>query len=76
MLIKPKISVIIPVYNTAEYLEKCLNSILCQSLSDIEVICINDGSTDNSLDILNTYAQKDKRIIIINQKKCRAICCS
>ena len=68
MLIKPKMSVIIPVYNTAEYLEKCLNSILCQSLSDIEVICINDGSTDNSLDILNVYAQKDKRIIIVNQK--------
>ena len=68
MSFKPKISVIIPVYNTAEYLEKCINCIILQTLSDIEVICINDGSTDNSLDILNTYAEKDKRIIIINQE--------
>lgn len=68
MSFKPKISVIIPVYNTAEYLEKCINCIILQTLSDIEVICINDGSTDNSLDILNTYAKKDKRIIIINQE--------
>lgn len=68
MSIKHKISVIIPVYNTAKYLEKCLNSILCQTLSDIEVICINDGSTDNSLSILEEYAKKDDRIKIINQE--------
>ena len=63
----PKISIIIPVYNVAEYLPKCLDSILAQTLSDIEVICINDGSTDNSSDILQNYSSKDKRIKIINQ---------
>ena len=45
----PKISVIIPVYNAQEYLSECLDSVLSQTLSDIEIICINDGSTDNSL---------------------------
>lgn len=64
----PKISVIIPVYNVAEYVEECLNSLLCQTLFDIEVICVNDGSTDNSLDVVNNIAQKDRRIIVINKK--------
>jgi len=64
----PKVSVIIPVYNTEKYLKKCLNSIINQTLKDIEIICINDGSTDNSLKILENYAQKDDRIIIQNQK--------
>ena len=63
----PKISIIIPVYNVAEYLPKCLDSILTQTLSDIEIICINDGSTDNSGDILQNYATKDNRIKIIKQ---------
>ena len=63
----PKISIIIPVYNVAQYLPKCLDSILAQTLSDIEIICINDGSTDNSSDILKNYATKDRRIKIINQ---------
>jgi hypothetical protein len=63
----PKISIIIPVYNVAEYLPKCLDSILAQTLSDIEIICINDGSTDNSGDILQNYATKDNRIKIIKQ---------
>ena len=63
----PKISIIIPVYNVAEYLPKCLDSILTQTLSDIEIICINDGSTDNSSDILQNYSSKDKRIKIVNQ---------
>jgi len=64
----PKISIIIPVYNVAEYLPKCLDSVLGQTLSDIEIICINDGSTDNSGDILQDYVVKDGRIKIINQK--------
>ena len=63
-----KISVIIPIYNTEKYLKECLNSIINQTLKEIEIICINDGSTDNSLKILEEYAQKDKRITILNQK--------
>ena len=62
-----KISVIIPVFNTEKYIEKCINSILSQSFSDIEVICINDGSTDSSLEILSQYLSKDSRVKIINQ---------
>ena len=62
----PKVSVIIPVYNTEKYLEKCLESVCNQTLSDIEIICINDCSTDNSLEILNRYAAEDERIKIIN----------
>lgn len=63
-----KISVILPVYNTEEFLDECLTTLINQSLEDIEIICINDGSTDNSLDILEEYAKKDNRIIIINQE--------
>ena len=63
-----KVSVIIPVYNVERYLEECLDSVVNQTLEDIEIICINDGSTDNSLDILDTYAKKDSRIKIINQE--------
>ena len=59
------VSVIVPVYNTSQFLEKCLNSILCQSLINIEIIVVNDGSTDNSLDIILSY--KDDRIIVINK---------
>lgn len=64
----PKISVIIPVFNTEKYLRECLNSVLFQSLYEIEIICANDGSTDNSLDILQEYAKKDTRIKIINKQ--------
>lgn len=63
-----KISVIIPVYNTSVYLEQCLESLISQTLMEIEIICINDGSTDNSLSILETYKNKDSRIKIINQQ--------
>jgi len=63
----PKISIIIPVYNVEKYLRECLNSVVNQTMRDIEIICINDGSTDNSLDILKEYAAKDDRIIVINQ---------
>ena len=65
-----KISIIIPVYNVENYLRVCLNSIVNQSLSDIEIICVNDGSVDNSLDILKEYAAKDNRFVIINQENC------
>ena len=63
----PLISVIIPVYNVEEYLEECLESVINQTFSDLEIICVNDGSTDNSLSILEKYSQKDKRIKIINK---------
>ena len=61
-----KISTIIPVYNAEKYIEKCLESILNQSFKDIEVICINDGSTDGTLKILENYSKKDNRINIIS----------
>ncbi len=64
----PKVSVIVPVYNSQNSLRKCLDSLLNQKLQDIEIICVNDGSTDNSLKILEEYAQKDFRIRILNQK--------
>lgn len=63
-----KVSVVIPVYNVEDYLEECLDSIVNQTLKDIEIICVNDGSTDNSLNILKFYAGKDNRIILINQE--------
>ena len=63
----PEISVIIPVYNVEKYLPKCLDSVLAQTFNDIEVICINDGSTDNSATILQNYALRDRRLKIINQ---------
>lgn len=62
----PKISIIIPVYNTSKYLRECLDSVLAQTFKDIEIICINDGSTDNSLDILHEYERLDQRIKVIN----------
>lgn len=64
----PKVSVIIPVYNTEKYLREALDSIVNQTLKEIEIITINDGSTDSSLDILNEYAKKDNRIIVYSQE--------
>lgn len=69
---KPKVSVIVPVYNAEEYLEDCISSIVHQTLQDIEIICVNDGSTDNSINILNRFSQYDKRIKIINQENAGA----
>ena len=63
----PKVSIIVPVYNVEKYLERSLNSLINQTLKDIEIICVNDGSKDNSLKILEEYSKKDNRIIIINQ---------
>ena len=63
-----KVSVIIPVYNVENYLEFCLDSIINQTLEDIEIICVNDGSTDNSLEILEKYSQNDNRFKVISQK--------
>lgn len=64
----PKVSIIVPIYNVEKYLAKCLDSLVNQTLKDIEIICINDGSTDNSLEILKTYALRDSRIKIIDKQ--------
>ena len=64
----PKVSVIIPCYNVEKYLGKCLESILNQTYSNLEIICVNDGSTDSTLALLEEYSQKDERIRIINQQ--------
>ena len=63
----PKVTVIISIYNSEKYLSNCLDNIINQTLKEIEIICVNDGSTDNSLRILNYYQRKDNRIIILNQ---------
>ena len=63
-----KISVILPVYNAEEYLEECLESIANQSFKDIEIICVNDGSTDASLDVLEKRQKHDSRISIITRE--------
>lgn len=65
---EPKVSVVIPIFNVEKYLRQCLDSVVNQTLKDIEIICVNDGSTDSSLDIIKEYAEKDGRIIIIDKK--------
>lgn len=63
-----KLSIVVPIYNVEEYLEECLNSIINQTIKDIEIILINDGSTDSSKDIANKFIEKDNRFVLINQK--------
>lgn len=65
---KPKLSILVPVYNVEKYLEQCLSSLVQQTLRDIEIICINDGSTDKSLILIERFADQDKRIKIINKE--------
>ena len=64
----PKVSVIIPIYNVEKYLIECLNSVSTQTLKDIEIICINDGSSDDSLLIIEAFAEIDRRFYILNQR--------
>lgn len=63
----PTVSVIIPVYNAEKYLSRCLDSVLSQTMDDFEVLCVNDGSTDSSGDILKQYVAKDKRVRLFSQ---------
>lgn len=63
----PKVSIIVPTYNVEKYLRECMDSIIGQTLQDIEIICVNDGSTDHSLKILEEYNKRDSRIIIIDK---------
>ena len=69
----PRVSVIIPVYNVDQYLAQCLDSVINQTFKDIEIICINDCSTDNSLNILKDFAQKDIRINILDLKENKGV---
>lgn len=63
-----KVSIIIPVYNVENYLNKCLDSLVNQTLNDIEIVCVDDGSKDSSLEILNRYASMDARVKVFSQK--------
>lgn len=63
-----KVSIIIPVYNSEQYLRECLDSVIAQSLKEIEIICVDDGSTDNCPQILEEYANKDFRIMVLHEK--------
>jgi cellulose synthase/poly-beta-1,6-N-acetylglucosamine synthase-like glycosyltransferase len=68
----PKVSVIMPVYNTQRYLRECLDSVVNQTLRNIEIICVDDSSTDGSPEILREYQAKDERITILKQEKSNA----
>lgn len=63
-----KVSVLVPIYNVEDFLAECLDSLVGQTLKEIEIVCINDGSTDSSLKIIKKYAKDDKRIVIIDKK--------
>ncbi|MDO5139064.1 MAG: glycosyltransferase family 2 protein, partial [Oscillospiraceae bacterium] len=68
----PKVSVIIPVYNAEEYLRECLDSVVNQTLRDIEIICVDDGSTDGSLSVLREYEKGDPRVRVFTQPNINA----
>ena len=63
----PEISIVVPVYNSEKYICKCLDSLLNQTFSDIEIICVDDGSSDGTPAILDSYARQDPRVIVIHQ---------
>lgn len=65
---KPKVSIIVPMYNVEQYVEKCIDSLLNQTLQEIEIILVNDGSPDRSGEIADEYAKKDSRIKVVHQK--------
>ena len=67
-MVLPKVSIIIPIYNPGEYFVKCLDSAINQTLTDIEIICIDDGSTDDSINLLEKYSKNDKRFKIFHQE--------
>lgn len=64
----PKVSIVVPVYNVEKYLRECLDSLLAQKLKDIEIIVVNDGSTDSSADIAAEYAARDSRVRLISKE--------
>ena len=64
---QPLVSVLVPICNVEKYLDECLSSLINQTLNDIEIICINDGSTDSSLEIINKYASEDSRFVVVDK---------
>ena len=70
----PSISVIMPSLNVAQYIDECLSSVINQSLKNIEIICVDAGSTDGTLEKIKNYAEKDERIkVIVSEKKAMVI---
>ena len=69
-----KISVIVPCYNVEAYLPRCLESILGQSYPELEVLCVDDGSSDGTLQVLAHYADVDSRVHVFSQENCGGIC--
>lgn len=67
---KPRVSVIVPVFNVERYLVECLNSLVNQSCRELEIICVNDGSTDSSLDMVMRYARNHPNFVVLNQRNC------
>lgn len=65
----PKVSVVVPIYNVEKYLRECLDSLVGQTLKEIEIICVDDGSTDSSKEIIREYMQKDTRVKMIAKEK-------
>ena len=68
LIMDKKISIIVPVYNLEKYLPRCLNSVCNQTYKNLEIILVDDGSTDKSSDICDNWAKKDSRIIVIHKK--------
>ncbi len=68
IMTQPKVSVVIPIWNTEKYLEKCLESLVNQTLKDIEIICVNNGSTDSCPQIIDRFARNDSRIKVVNKE--------
>ena len=66
-VVRPMISILVPVYNVSKYLRQCLDSLVNQTIKDIEIICVDDGSTDSSHEILEEYAAADSRIVIVTK---------
>lgn len=65
-----RVSIVVPAYNAEPYINECLDSLCKQTLRDIEIICVNDGSTDKTAELIADYAQKDERIVLIDQSNC------
>ena len=70
----PKATIVVPVYNSARSIQRCLDSLLAQSERSIQVVCVNDGSTDDSLDVLRQIAQADDRVLVIDQENVGVSC--
>lgn len=70
----PKATIVVPVYNSARSIQRCVDSLLAQSERSIQVVCVNDGSTDDSLNVLRQIAQADDRVLVIDQENAGVSC--